>query len=238
MQGLTPFKPESFGMKKTNKNAPFNPALKDLKLRVQPRKGISSEGVHESGPPEPQVDPLSEDSRVFLEAMADVRPLSRQGDKAFRSEPASPKPAHPPPNEERAAMEHLSGLVGGSVEIDISFTDEYMEGSVKGLGWKTMRRLKQGRFPIQDHLDLHGLTRREAQGRVRDFLVESHKMGLRCVLIVHGRGLNSPSSFPVLKEQLPIWFNRGPVRKIVLAFATARPYDGGAGAVYVLLRRR
>ncbi|MFO7784716.1 MAG: Smr/MutS family protein [Thermodesulfobacteriota bacterium] len=225
-------------MKKTKKKALFNPALKDLKLRVEPRPGASPEDVVHSGPSEYQAGSLSEDSRVFIEAMAGVEPLPRRGNKACRAEPASPRPAHPPPDEERAAMEHLRGLVRGSVEMDISLTDEYMEGAVKGVGWKTMRRLKRGRFPVQDHMDLHGLTRREAQDRVREFLIESHKTGLRCVLIVHGRGLNSPSSFPVLKEQLPAWFNRGPVRKIVLAFATARPYDGGAGAVYVLLRRR
>jgi DNA-nicking Smr family endonuclease len=73
---------------------------------------------------------------------------------------------------------------------------------------------------------------------VTDFLLESFKNGLRCVLIVHGRGLNSPESLPVLKEGLPQWLNRGRVRKVVLAFATARPYDGGTGATYVFLRNR
>ncbi len=226
-------------MKKTKKKAPFNPALKDLKIRVEPNHAASSEEDEmSSGPSERQSGSLPEDTRVFLKAMAGVEPLHRGSDRASRLEPPSPRPAHPPPDEERAAMEHLNGLVRGSVEMDISFTDEYMEGAVKGVGWKTMRRLKRGQFPIQDHADLHGLTRKEAQDRIREFLIESHKKGFRCVLIVHGRGLNSPSSFPVLKEQIPVWFNRGPVRKIVLAFATARPYDGGAGAVYVLLRRR
>lgn len=238
MQALTTFQPGPSDMKKTKKTALFNPALKELKLRVQQPSGASPEDVVNSGSSDAQADPLSDDSSVFLEAMTGVEPLPSRRDKPSRIEPASPRPAHPPPDEERAAMEHLEGLVRGSVEMDISFTDEYLEGAVKGVGWKTIRRLKRGQFPIQDHVDLHGLTRREAQDRVREFLIESHKMGLRCVLIVHGRGLNSPSSFPVLKEQLPVWFNRGPVRKIVLAFATARPYDGGAGAVYVLLRRR
>ena len=122
--------------------------------------------------------------------------------------------------------------------MDITFSDEYIEGSVTGVGRKVMRRLKRGQVPVQDHIDLHGLTKKEAEIEVRRFLVESHKRGLRCVLIVHGRGLNSPDSFPVLKERLPVWLNRGPARRIVLAFATARPYDGGTGAIYVLLRRR
>jgi DNA-nicking Smr family endonuclease len=54
---------------------------------------------------------------------------------------------------------------------------------------------------------------------------------------VHGRGLNSENHIPILKERLPVWLNRGPINKIVLAFSTARPYDGGAGAVYVLLKK-
>jgi DNA-nicking Smr family endonuclease len=81
-------------------------------------------------------------------------------------------------------------------------------------------------------------SQEEAEAAVRDFLAKSHRLGLRCVLIVHGRGLNSPESFPVLKEGLPIWLGRGTAKRIVLAFATARPYDGGTGAVYVLLRKR
>jgi len=101
-----------------------------------------------------------------------------------------------------------------------------------------MRRLKRGQFPVQDYIDLHGMTRQEAETEVKEFLLESHRLGLRCVLIVHGRGLNSPESLPVLKEGLPIWLNRGPIKKIVIAFATAKPYDGGTGAIYVLLKRR
>ncbi|MBW1765877.1 MAG: Smr/MutS family protein [Deltaproteobacteria bacterium] len=122
--------------------------------------------------------------------------------------------------------------------MDITFSDEYMEGSVKGLGPKLMNRLKKGHFPVQDYIDLHGLTRQDAKKEVSNFLLQSHKNGLRCVLIVHGRGLNSPDSFPILKERMPIWLSRGSVKKIVLAFVTARPYDGGTGAIYVLLRKR
>jgi DNA-nicking Smr family endonuclease len=101
-----------------------------------------------------------------------------------------------------------------------------------------MQRLKKGQFPIQDYVDLHGLTKQEAEIRVRDFLLQSQRLGLRCVLVVHGRGLNSENHIPVLKERLPAWLSRGPVKKLVLAFSTARPYDGGTGAIYVLLRRR
>ena len=100
-----------------------------------------------------------------------------------------------------------------------------------------MKKLKRGRLPIQAHIDLHGFTKNDAEAAVRRFLINSHHRGLRCVLIVHGRGLNSPDSIPVLKERLPVWLNRGPARKIVMAFSSAQPYDGGTGAIYVLLRK-
>ena len=69
------------------------------------------------------------------------------------------------------------------------------------------------------------------------FLDASVRAGPRCLLIVHGRGLNSKDRTPVLKERLKTWLSRGRASHLVLAFATARPHDGGAGALYVLLRR-
>ena len=90
---------------------------------------------------------------------------------------------------------------------------------------------------MQAHVDLHGLTREEAHIRVETFLHESRTNDRRCVLIVHGRGLNSKDQIPVLKDAVRLWLARGRIAKSVLAFATARPTDGGAGAVYVLLRR-
>jgi DNA-nicking Smr family endonuclease len=135
-------------------------------------------------------------------------------------------------------MDHLKDLIRGSAEMDISFSDEYIEGCVKGLSRKVMKKLKKGELPVQDYIDLHGFTKQEAEAEVKEFLIRSYKLGLRCVLIVHGRGLNSPDSFPVIKEGLLRWLGQGTVRKLVLAFSTARPYDGGTGAIYVLLKRR
>ena len=76
-------------------------------------------------------------------------------------------------------MTHLYGLVKGSVDMDIAFSDEYMEGSVRGLDRKIMRKLKRGEFPVKDFIDLHGLTRQEAEIRVRDFLIRNGVDGSR-----------------------------------------------------------
>lgn len=140
-------------------------------------------------------------------------------------------------SEDAEAYAQLSDLVDGSGDFDISDTDEYIEGLAAGLDRRLLVRLRRGDFAIQGHVDLHGLTRDEARIRVEGFLHESRLRSRRCVLIIHGRGLNSKDQIPVLKESVRIWLTRGRISRSVLAFATARPTDGGAGAVYVLLRR-
>ena len=213
----------------------FNPAFKELRKKLE--DADASRKKREEKPPENTVQETVE-TDAFTEAMSDVTPLNDRKNRIARNPGSHSWPAHPAPDDETEVMTHLYGLVKGAVDMDITFSDEYMEGSVKGFSRKLMKKLKKGEFPVKDHIDLHGLTKKEAETTVRDFLVQSRKRGYRCVLIVHGRGLNSPDSFPVLKEGLPRWLGRGPVRKIVLAFATARPYDGGTGAVYVYLRKR
>lgn len=184
-------------------------------------------------------DPESNEARQFQEAMCNVKPLV---DTKNRVTPALPspdiKPPHQASSDELEGLARLSDMVTGTAELDISFSDEYIEGSVQGFSPKLMKRLKHGQFPIQEHLDLHGLTREEAEAELRGFLVRCYRLGLRCVLVVHGRGLNSENHMPVLKELLPVWLKRGPVKQIVLAFSTAKPYDGGTGAIYILLKRR
>ena len=215
----------------------FNPAFQDLKKII--KKSKKAEKKEEVPAPE-IVEEVPDDEFVFNDAMSDVTPLPVEKRERVPGQGKTFRPSHPAPDEsqEQAVMEHLKGLVQGSIEMDITFSDEYIEGAVHGVGRKIMKMLKRGKIPVQGHIDLHGLTKKDAEKEVRDFLVNSHKRGLRCLLIVHGRGLNSPDSIPVLKERIPVWLNRGPARKIVLAFASARPYDGGTGAIYVLLRRR
>jgi DNA-nicking Smr family endonuclease len=139
--------------------------------------------------------------------------------------------------DEAAAYAELADLVTGEGAFDIAATDEYIEGSAPGLDRRLVRRLRRGEYAVQAHLDLHGLTAAEAKLEVERFVDEAQRLGHRCVLLVHGRGLHSKDSVPVLKERLKVWLTRGRLARAVLAFATARPADGGAGAVYVLLRR-
>ncbi len=170
--------------------------------------------------------------------MRDVVPLA-DGDRGRVDGPA---PAgvrlRTPVTEDAEALAALADLVSGVGHFDITDTDEYIEGRVAGLDPRLVRRLRRGDFACQAHLDLHRLTAGEARIEVDRFLCSAYQKGQRCVLIIHGRGRNSKDQMPVLKERLKVWLGRGALGRLVLAFTTARPCDGGAGAVYVLLRRQ
>ena len=186
----------------------------------------------------PDVKPEETDQQLFQRAMEGVVPLADNRRKIVKS--PSDKGSSPPAvsDQDTQARDYLASLVNGSAAWDVSFSDEYMEGAVSGVSPKIMRRLKRGEFSVQDYIDLHGLTKKEAEPAVNAFLLQSYQRDLRCVLIVHGRGLGSTDQRPAIKTELPVWLRRGALKRIVLAFVTARPYDGGAGAIYVLLRKR
>jgi len=213
----------------------FNPAFNDL-ASLKKRNNKELKEPEKQAPPKFNRDP--DETQYFLEAMTDVKPFLKSKNRVTPDPNINIRPAHPARNDELEAMAHLSDLVSGNAEMDITFSDEYIEGFVHGFNQKIMKRLKKGQFPIQDYVDLHGLTKQKAETRIRDFLLKSHQLGLRCVLVVHGRGLNSENHIPVLKERLPIWLTKGPAKKFVMAFSTAMPYDGGTGAIYVLLRKQ
>ena len=135
-------------------------------------------------------------------------------------------------------MDALRALVSGDAPFDLADSDEFIEGRVAGLDPALVRKLRRGDFAVQAHVDLHGLTRGEAKAEVERFLRASRAAGKRCVLVVHGRGMHSKDQIPVLKDALKTWLATNRFGRHVLAFATARPVDGGAGAIYVLLRRQ
>ncbi|MBW1700536.1 MAG: Smr/MutS family protein [Deltaproteobacteria bacterium] len=228
-------KKQSNGQKASKKKPViFNPAF-DRLISLNKRDKKMSREQEKLEPPQPKEKP--DETRIFLEAMSDVDPLTIGKNMITRIPNPDIRPAHQIRDDDLEVMAHLSDLVSGIAEMDFTFSDEYIEGSVHGFSRKLMKRLKKGEIPIQDYVDLHGLTKQEAEIRIKNFLLRSQQLGLRCVLVVHGRGLNSEDHIPVLKERLPVWLTRGPVKKIVLAFSTAMPYDGGTGAIYILLRK-
>lgn len=192
-----------------------------------------------SGSTLPPVTEQHEDpDMLFLDAMAGVEPFRRDGPR--RIPPPSPVKKLPRfmEQEEAEAQRHLCDLVRGEAPFELWCSDEYVDGAVVGLPPVILNKLKKGVFSYQDYVDLHGCKREEAQEKVNHFVIRSFARRHRCVLIVSGRGLNSRERQPVLKQELVRWLTHAPLRRMVLAFASARSYDGGAGAFYVLLRRQ
>jgi DNA-nicking Smr family endonuclease len=191
----------------------------------------------ESPPPPPTAapEPASDDD-LFQREMAGVRPLSAaERARVVPPPPAPPERAITDPDAE--ALAELSDLVAGNGRFDIADSVEFVEGIAAGVDRRLLRRLRHGDFAYQSHLDLHGMSAEQARGAVDRFLTRAQQRGERCVLIIHGRGLNSKDQMPVLKHRLANWLARGAWNRLVLAFCSARACDGGAGALYVLLRR-
>ncbi len=182
--------------------------------------------------PEPEAKPaMDKEEYLFHFAMQGV---DRLDGSSGRDLPAAP-PAAPAPA--RPDRESLRDLLREDVEFELCFSEEYTQAQVKGLDPRTVQQLKAGRFSWEAHLDLHGLNAEQAQFALLDFLRNQYNLGRRCVLLVTGRGLNSPGGSPVLREAVRAWLTQDPLRRVVLAFVSALPRDGGAGALYVLLRK-
>jgi DNA-nicking Smr family endonuclease len=120
--------------------------------------------------------------------------------------------------------------------FEVTREGERVYGLARGVDPAHLRRLRRGEPEAERELDLHGLSSREAREDVGFEIREAYEAGERCVRIVHGRGSRSPGG-PVLKEALLEWLQQPPLADLVLAFASAPPAEGGAGALRVLLRR-
>lgn len=177
----------------------------------------------------PAMSPADEEEDAFLLAMKQVAPLAGKG----RAIAPAVNPQSPPP----ATDTSLQDFLDGKLEFALSFTDEYLEGHVVGLDPLIMGKLRSGSLSPEAHLDLHGLTVLQAFETLRGFMRGSWYKGLRTVLLVPGRGKNSPDGIGILRGKLQTWLTQDPFKRVVLAFCTAQPHDGGPGSIYVLLRK-
>jgi len=187
--------------------------------------------------PEPAPQPLTpeEEKALFDAAMADVIPLDRRGRTVNRTPGRKQVSARQADHPDAEALRRLRLLVETGRGFVLSQTAEYVEGACTWVPPEVFRRLHDGYFSIQEHLDLHGMTVETAQASFDRFMKRAVLSGKRAVLVVHGRGRSSPGH-PVLKRNLFAWLTRAPWKRWVIAFTSARPCDGGTGATYVLLR--
>ena len=166
---------------------------------------------------------------LFVRAAGAVQRLPDKGHAVLSKKRAPPTVMQRELDEQAALQESLSDEFDVGTLLDV---DEQMSFLRPGLGVDIPRKLRRGDWAIQPQPELHSLRVEDARERLGAFIREANQQGLRCVRIIHGKGLGSPGKARVLKRRVYNWL----VQKIeVLAFVQAKPADGGAGAMLVLL---
>ena len=171
-----------------------------------------------------------EESELLRAALADVKPLAPTNRASLIRPKPHPVAAQRLRDEQEVLRDTLSDNPAWEQGLE---TGEELLFRRDGLSQEHIRKLRRGHWKIQDHLDLHGHTVAEARPLTAAFLARAIRNGLRCVRIVHGKGLSSPNREPVLKKKLSGWLAQ---RDEVLAYCQAPQAEGGGGAVLVLLR--
>ena len=164
----------------------------------------------------------TEDAALFRAAVGEVKPLPEQNRIKPQKLPhkLSPRFSTPLPEIPDTLSDHAPE----------NTPDEFLRN---GLSRMTQRKLRRLHWPVQDSLDLHGNTSDAARKLLQEFLHEATQRGLRCVLVIHGKGINSRGGEAVLRKLTRHWLTQRPE---VLAYCDAPPKDGGSGAALVLLK--
>ena len=189
---------------------------------------ISSEAMKRSKPKPVEIS--EEDRQLFADAVGPIRSLRTQRDELQRVRPL-PEPTQALLDEARVSEELMSSLIDpASIEIgeEISYLKD-------GVAPRVLRDLKRGRYSIRDEIDLHQMTLAIAREAMKEFLEYNRRADRLCVKIIHGKGLRSRAAGPVLKRMVDSTLRK---RGDVIAFASAKPAEGGTGATLVLLKQR
>jgi DNA-nicking Smr family endonuclease len=211
---------------------------------AEPRAGRAANQKATGAAPSAGDEPESE-ALLFHRLFAGVEPLDRSRGRVPR-DPLAPSPAaaqaarrgkEQVEAEGDAVRERLRTLVEGGSRFEVADDGRCVEGRREGVPAEVLRRLRRGQLPIDARIDLHGMRAADAHREVDRFLAATHGRGERCVLLIHGKGEHSPLGVGVLRGEIAAWLSQGSSSRHVAAFATALERDGGAGAIYVLLRR-
>lgn len=198
---------------------------RDLKAQQEARERAAAERLRREHAAALEAD-------LFKRSIGTVAPLT----KADRREIAIPRPEpiarHHMADEQAALAESLSDEFSVETLMDTDAALSYGRTGI-GIGHDTLKKLRRGHWVIQSQLDLHGLRTDEARTALADYLRSVCKRGLRCVRIIHGKGLGSINKEPVLKNKVHNWLVQ---KDEVIAFCQAKASDGGSGALVVLLK--
>lgn len=239
LDAVRTIKPLSRDKARDNEDSGFAEALQSALPQAGPVDKKDTAAQHARPPadlPEsafmPQTPDIPVEEDVFGKAMRGVAPLVSKG-RAIAPATAAPLGGVPPEDPAKA----LRDVLEGRVEFALYHSDEYMEGHVVGVDPAILGRMRAGQLSPEAHLDLHGQNARQAFDALTSFIKNAYQRSLRTVVVVTGRGKNSPGGVGVLRSMLQEWLTKDPFKRVTLAFCTAQASDGGPGAVYVLLRK-
>jgi DNA-nicking Smr family endonuclease len=169
-----------------------------------------------------------EESELFREAMRDVKPIAHRERAATTGRKPPARATFTAADRARVLVESLEGVdyESGDSGDEIVFRRDGVQDSV-------LRKLKRGEYRVEAECDLHGLRVEQAKGALREFLAEALGAKLRCVRVIHGKGMRSGPRGPVIKTAVNMILRK---TAPVLAFTSARRVDGGTGAINVLLK--
>lgn len=170
------------------------------------------------------------DSELFRDAMDGVAPINQDKVPPYR-EPRKPL-AYQSHRDEKEVMDSLLSFEQEDIAVQ---SGEALSFARPGLQHTVLKKLRKGGFAIEGELDLHGQTVAEAADSLTQFISTCRQNHKRCIRIIHGKGQGSPDKIPVLKTKVNTWLRQ---KDEVLAFCSALQVDGGAGAVYVLLKKK
>ncbi|MBM3395415.1 MAG: DNA mismatch repair protein MutS [Betaproteobacteria bacterium] len=174
--------------------------------------------------------PEPDAAELFRDAVKDVAPIRAPRREVVKGPAPAPVPRQRLKDEAQVLEDSLSDAFSADMALDVGEGLAFLRN---GIPRQTLRKLRAGQWSIQDRLDLHGLRGDEARPLLASFLSGSVRRGLRCVLIIHGKGMRSRNGTAVLKRLVAGWLAQ---RDEVLAYVEARQADGGAGAVVVLIK--
>ena len=204
-------------------------ALTDLKVVKKAIADQARQRVAQASAQAKAVKQAASDKDLFVRAAGAVKPLPDKRRVLHKPERKMPVAMQYQHDEKAVLKEAISDEFDVSTLLEV---DEHLSFRRPGIGPDVTRKLRRGDWSIQRQLDLHGLRRDDARESLSIFIREAHQQGIRCVRVIHGKGLGSPGKAPILKSRVHSWLVQ---KNEVLAFVQAKPADGGAGALVVLL---
>jgi DNA-nicking Smr family endonuclease len=205
-------------------------SLQDLKQVQKSLQAAHERELAEKAAREAQARQAEAARNLFARAVGAVQPLPDRKQARLPQVATAPVARQRQKDEQAVLQDALSDEFDASTLLD---TDEALSFRRPGIGPDVTHKLRKGDWSIQREIDLHGLRSDEARLALSEFIRLSHRQGLRCVRVVHGKGLGSPGKTPVLKSKVHSWLVQ---KNQVMAFVQAKPAEGGAGALVVLLK--